>query len=1482
MVNRSSLKCFLWLLGTLLSLQTAWGEGHPLLLVKTGANPFSSYYAEILRAEGLNAFDVQDISAVSDLSGYDVVILGETALTSAQAALFTNWVNNGGNLIAMRPDKQLAGLLGLISTPSTLADGYIQVSTSSEPGSGIVSQPIQFHGTADLYTAGTATAIATLYARVPRQTALSNPAVTLRTGIGTGGGSAAAFLYDLARSVVYTRQGNPDWVGQNRDGMAPPHRSDELFYGNAASDPQLDWVDLSNIAIPQADEQQRLLANLILFMNQHKKPLPRLWYFPFGKKGAVVLTGDDHAQGGTAGRFDALLAASPAGCNVDHWECYRGTSYLFTGSPLTDAQASQYSSQGFELGLHLNTNCDDYTAASLEIFLSSQLTAWASQYPSQPAPVTNRTHCIVWSDWVGMAQAELAHGIRLDTNYYYWPPGWVTTTPGFFTGSGIPMRFAQTDGTLVDVYQAATQMTDESGQSYPSTIDGLLDNAVGAAGYYGVFTANMHTDSASGQSHIDAGQIVASAASRGIPVISAKQLLHWLDGRNGTTFESVAWNNNTLSFTITPAAGANGLQGMLPLNTGTGGLGAITRNGVAVSFTVQTIKGIPYAFFPIPSGTGTYQAVYSSVAVSISPATVSLTASQSQQFTAAVTGTSNTGVSWSTSNANLGTLSSTGTYTAPTTISTTQTLSITATSTADPTKSASASVTLLNTGSATCPCSIWNSSATPSTAADSDSNAVEVGLKFSSSTAGYVTAIRFYKGVANTGTHIGHLWSSSGALLASVTFGDETTSGWQQAALSTPVAIQANTIYVVSYTAPNGHYAADTSYFQSALDSGPLHVPADGPSGGNGVYTYGSGSFPSQSYHATNYWVDLVFSSTIPGGTAPVITGVSTTAASTTAVVTWMTDGASDSRVDYGTSPSALAQHVSDAAQVTAHSATLTGLTPGTAYYYRVTSANTNGSSTYPAGGTPSSFTTASEQPENAVSIWSSSDAPAIVDASDPNGVELGVRFRSDVAGVITGVRFYKAAANTGTHIGNLWTNTGIKLGTATFASETASGWQQANFTAPIAISANTTYVVSYYAPAGHYSATSSGLANAVDHAPLHALASGADGNGVFHYGSASAFPSDTWNASNYWVDVVFVGDATPVTDTTPPVISALSAAPGSISAVITWTTDEPSSSRVDFGISAGSLNLTQSDPTLTTSHSITLSALTAGTTYFYRVTSADSSGNSAVSPASGTASFVTIDTIPPVISALTASPGPGGTAIVSWTTSKPSSSRVDYGTSASSLIHGTPDPALATAHTVTLAGLTQGATYFYQVTSADGSGNSTTAPATPASFVENAVSIWNSSAVPALVDVSDPNSVELGLRFRSDVAGVITGVRFYKAATNTGTHTGNLWTNTGTPLGTVTFTNETASGWQQANFTTPIVVSANTTYVVSYYAPSGHYSATSGGLANAVDHAPLHALTSGTDGNGVYHYGSASAFPGDTWNASNYWVDVIFVPTAP
>ncbi|HYG36491.1 MAG TPA: DUF4082 domain-containing protein, partial [Clostridia bacterium] len=158
-------------------------------------------------------------------------------------------------------------------------------------------------------------------------------------------------------------------------------------------------------------------------------------------------------------------------------------------------------------------------------------------------------------------------------------------------------------------------------------------------------------------------------------------------------------------------------------------------------------------------------------------------------------------------------------------------------------------------------------------------------------------------------------------------------------------------------------------------------------------------------------------------------------------------------------------------------------------------------------------------------------------------------------------------------------------------------------------------------------------------------------------------------------------------------------------------------------------------------------------------------------------------------------------------------------------------------------------------------------------------VSIWANDTVPGNPDGGPDDPAEVGVKFQSDVAGRIRGIRFYKHIANTGTHVGNLWTINGSLLATITFTNESVSGWQEALFPTPVRINASATYVASYHAENGHYCAdVNYFLASGIDNPPLHALSDPVaDGNGIYAYGSRSVFPNCTWESANYWVDVVF-----
>ena len=309
---------------------------------------------------------------------------------------------------------------------------------------------------------------------------------------------------------------------------------------------------------------------------------------------------------------------------------------------------------------------------------------------------------------------------------------------------------------------------------------------------------------------------------------------------------------------------------------------------------------------------------------------------------------------------------------------------------------------------------------------------IELGLKFSSDVAGYVTGVRFWKVARDRSTHSGELWDMSGHVLATATFTAEGSSGWQQVKFSAPVTIEAHTPYIVSYHTNCPTFAYNAGGLAAPMNSGSLHALA-------GVYQYDlpvASRFPTQySLLHPNYWVDV-------------------------------------------------------------------------------------------------DFTAAAAPP--ASSFWNSSAVPANpTGGTDPSipfrhpGVELGMRFSSDVAGLVTGVRFWKVRGDSSAHTGELWDSSGHLWATAAFTNETQSGWQQVNFSAPVAINPNATYIISYHTTSSTFAFDAGGLAAGLNHAQLHAPPGNSivGGNGVYRFdGTAPTHFPDVYNPTNpnYWVDLVF------------------------------------------------------------------------------------------------------------------------------------------------------------------------------------------------------------------------------------------------------------------------------------------------------------------------------------------------------------------------
>ncbi|MEH2468876.1 fructose-specific component phosphotransferase system IIB-like protein [Nitrobacteraceae bacterium AZCC 2161] len=509
--------------------------------------------------------------------------------------------------------------------------------------------------------------------------------------------------------------------------------------------------------------------------------------------------------------------------------------------------------------------------------------------------------------------------------------------------------------------------------------------------------------------------------------------------------------------------------------------------------------------------------------------------------------------------------------------------------------------------------------------------------------------------------------------------------------------------------------------------------------------------------------------------------------------------------------------------------------------------------------------------PSNTVSLFSSSDTPAILSDPDTSQINLGVRFVSSSAGAITGIKYYKGASDTGTHVGSLWTSTGTLLGSATFASETTSGWQTVTFNNPISITAGTTYVASYHSN-GHYTATGGYFGTARVSGPLTAPASG---NGVYTYSNSNVLPTSTFGATNYWVDVLFSAP------NQPPVAvndSGFSTAQNTVltiaaSALLANDSDPNGDTLTITGVS-GAVNGTVSFNAQANTVSFTPTAGYAGSASFNYSISDGRSGtaNAAVSltvnssvnqppVANNDSGFNTVQNTALTIAAsalLTNDTDPNGDPLTI--------------TGVSGAVNGTVS-FNAQANTVTFtptAGYTGAASFNYAISD----GRSGTANAI-VSLTVNApsTSLFSSSDTPAVLSDPDTSQVNLGVRFVSSSAGSITGIKYYKGASDTGTHVGSLWTSTGTLLANATFTNETGSGWQTVAFSSPVSIIAGTTYVASYHS-NGHYTSTSGYFGTARISGPL---TAPASGNGVYTYSNSNVLPTSTFGATNYWVDVLF-----
>ena len=641
------------------------------------------------------------------------------------------------------------------------------------------------------------------------------------------------------------------------------------------------------------------------------------------------------------------------------------------------------------------------------------------------------------------------------------------------------------DGSALDISNQVTWTSSNTGAATisPSGVatgvaPGITTIAAGQNGINGSTTLTVTAAVLTSISVSPANAVIAAGVTQPF-----KATGHYSDGSTHDLTSQVIWSSSNLGAAAINSAGlATGLAA--------GGTTiAASQNGITGSTTLTVT---PPAL----------------ISIAVTSASNSVVVHKTQQFNATGHYSDNSTqdltsqVTWTSSNPGAATINSAGLVTGAAVGATTITAS----------QNGISGSMALNVVAATF--SLFDPSVVPANSAHLGTG-LELGLKLTADSDGSISGVRFYKAAGDTGTHVGSLWTSDGQKLAAVTFTGESDSGWQQANFSTPVAITANTLYVVSYSTPLGAFAyTDNYFFNGSIDNPPLHAPASGAVNGNGVYAYGPGNFPMNSNYARNYWVDVVFS----GGSVlpPSLTSLTVTPANPSVMTGTTQQFKATGHYSDNSTQDLTSQVTWTSSNPGAATINSTGLATGVAVGGTTITASQNGIS----GSTLLTVTNTVQA--NGVSLFSANAVPAF-GAHLGLALELGMKFTSDANGLITGVRIYKVSGDTGTHVGSLWTSDGQKLASVTFTGESDSGWQQANFSTPVAITANTLYVVSYSTPLGAFAYTDNYFFNgSIDNPPLHAPASGAvNGNGVYAYGPGN-FPMVSNYARNYWVDVVF------------------------------------------------------------------------------------------------------------------------------------------------------------------------------------------------------------------------------------------------------------------------------------------------------------------------------------------------------------------------
>ncbi|HEX2035888.1 MAG TPA: hypothetical protein VHS99_17045 [Chloroflexota bacterium] len=592
----------------------------PILVLTRGddANRFHAYVEEILLAEGypwVRRIDLQEtpLSAAA-LAQADVTILSHIRLAAEEEALLLGHVRDGGRLLALRPSPRLAQACGLRSFNPVrhrgqthllgLEDRWLRANAASPLGRNLPADELQFHSRADLYTwAGDPGAVVAHLAPFPGAPS-AHPAVV---ATDHGRGRVALYTFDLATSTVLFHQGRRE---QSSTGAYPDYNGDATYKAN---DMFVGFLDERLKHVPQADVHQDLFVRLLVWLTETGRPLPRLWYFPHGARAVAFFNGDG----------DSMRAPDLAN-TIAQVERFGApfTTYVMTENypELDPAWEASLRARGHGFGQHVWAGPLP-TPAEMRQQLRAELAGFRERYGH--APLSYRGHWVVWVGWTEMARYLAEEGIRLDTDFL----GGRFFKEGYLNGSGLPVRFMDEQGRMIDLYEQCTISADDTWLTDKSFLPAYsieeciavsrrqLEEAVQK--YHTVYHPYFHprnTDPGTLHTQPWLTAMLWYCRKLNVPCVGDEDWVRFNDARRAMRLEALRFDGaaGTLDFALRAGPAIAGATVVLPPSHGGRRLTRATVDGQSVPITVEEVEGRRQARFSADFAAGQVRCVRAS------------------------------------------------------------------------------------------------------------------------------------------------------------------------------------------------------------------------------------------------------------------------------------------------------------------------------------------------------------------------------------------------------------------------------------------------------------------------------------------------------------------------------------------------------------------------------------------------------------------------------------------------------------------------------------------------------------------------------------------------------------------------------------------------------------------------------------------------------------------------------------------------------